>query len=86
MQTIEEAKQHAVQVSNSYSGDSINGLSPTLTRDTDTTPASPPRNDATSLPMQRKTLRKDPNAPDDEKGGRRRFSRRHSKNGLAAVF
>lgn len=34
----------------------------------------------------RKTLRKEPTQDDDSLKGRKRFSKRHSKNGLAAVF
>ena len=90
MQIIDEVKQQSRHqpMTGSYSGDSINGLSPQLTRNTSFGPKpSSPDKDARSIPMQRKTLRKDPNATDeDAKGGRRRFSRRHSKNGLAAVF
>lgn len=34
----------------------------------------------------RKTLRKEPTQDDDSLKSRKRFSKRHSKNGLAAVF
>lgn len=65
-----------------YSSDNLGGMSPSLN--------NPPRTADSQDPhrheMQRNMLRKEPAQEDDFSKGRKRFSRRHSKNGLAAVF
>jgi len=43
-------------------------------------------NDSSGLQPHRNILRKDPTSETDSAKGRKRFSKRHSKNGLAAVF
>jgi 3-phosphoinositide dependent protein kinase-1 len=92
---LEDVKEHALSqrlaLTNTYTGgvDSINGLSSST--DTSTVASSTPND---SMPHGRNTLHKEPRGVDnaergqvrDGKAGRKRFSRRHSKNGLAAVF
>lgn len=89
LEYIADVKEFALsqRLANSYGADSMNGLSPSL--------GQPPtmedmggamQADPASGPPQRKALRKEPSADDESNKGRKRFSKRHSKNGLAAVF
>lgn len=84
--TADQARELAISQSltNSYSGDStFNDLSSTVS-----SPASTLGGDGAlegvNIPAQR--LRKDHEADNVSLKGRKRFSKRHSKNGLAAVF
>lgn len=86
MDAIERSKEFAISQSmaNSYSGDSaFNDLSSQLS-----SPASTLGGDNTldgvNIPTAR--LRKGEMDQESLKSGRKRFSKRHSKNGLAAVF
>jgi len=84
LDTIEQAKDFALSQSltNSYSGDSaFNDLSSTISSPTSTLGGG--EIDGVNVPSAR--LRKDPGDSESVKG-RKRFSKRHSKNGLAAVF
>ncbi|KAF2091985.1 Pkinase-domain-containing protein [Saccharata proteae CBS 121410] len=74
LDTVEQAKEFAIsqQMVNSYSSDTFNELSSSLSN-------------GVNVPSSRGHLRKDPGDSESMKG-RKRFSRRHSKNGLAAVF
>ena len=88
LDVIESAKDFAASqqsVATSYSDDSaFNGLTPTSpsgAMESDPSLADP------SGISHRNILRKGPGASDDDSlKGRKRFSKRHSKNGLAAVF
>lgn len=87
MDSIEKAREFAISqsVANSYSGDSqFNDLSSQLSSPTSTLGEN--ALDGVNIPSAR--LRKGEFGDNESmKGqGRKRFSKRHSKNGLAAVF
>lgn len=91
MESLERAKDIAISHSmvNSYSGDSqYNDLNSSMS-----SPASASGGDGTSdLPIGhtshtgRNTLRKEQGDNESMNSRKPRFSKRHSKNGLAAVF
>ncbi|EON67507.1 AGC/PDK1 protein kinase [Coniosporium apollinis CBS 100218] len=85
LEAIERAKEFAISTSmtNSYSGDStFNDLSSSLSSPSSTIGGDGAL-EGVNVPTARH-LRKDPDS--DSVKGRKRFSKRHSKNGLAAVF
>lgn len=83
---VQEVKDSAPflqrQTTDPYSESSMSGISPAMSN-----PSAAADQDDVARPPEvlRKTLRKEP-TDDDSLKGRKRFSRRHSKNGLAAVF
>jgi 3-phosphoinositide dependent protein kinase-1 len=84
--TADQARELAISQSltNSYSGDStFNDLSSTVSSPASTLGGDGAL-DGVNIPAQR--LRKDHEADNVSLKGRKRFSKRHSKNGLAAVF
>lgn len=86
LDSIERAKEIAISQSmtNSYSGDStFNDLSSTLSSPTSTL-GGDAAFDGVNIPTSRH-LRKE-HGDNESIKGRKRFSKRHSKNGLAAVF
>lgn len=86
LDSIEHAKEIAISQSmtNSYSGDStFNDLSSTLSSPTSTL-GGDAAFDGVNIPTNRH-LRKE-HGDNESIKGRKRFSKRHSKNGLAAVF
>ena len=86
MDAIERAREFAISQSmaNSYSGDSaFNDLGSTLSSPTSTLGGDNTL-DGVNIPTAR--LRKGEMGDQESLKGRKRFSKRHSKNGLAAVF
>jgi 3-phosphoinositide dependent protein kinase-1 len=86
METIERAKEMAMSQSmaNSYSGDSgFNDMSSAISSPSSTVGADSAL-DGVNIPRNRH-LRKEHDDTESLKG-RKRFSKRHSKNGLSAVF
>ena len=86
LEAIEKAREFCISqsVTNSYSGDSVfNDLSSTLSSPTSTLGGENAL-DGVNIPTAR--LRKGDMGDGDSIKGRKRFSKRHSKNGLAAVF
>jgi 3-phosphoinositide dependent protein kinase-1 len=86
VETIERAKDFVISQSltNSYSGDStLNDLSSALSSPTSTLGGDTAL-DGVNIPSAR--LRKGEHGDNESIKGRKRFSKRHSKNGLAAVF
>ena len=86
LDSIERAKEIAISQSmtNSYSGDStFNDLSSTLSSPTSTL-GGDAAFDGVNIPTSRH-LRKE-HGDNESIKGRKRFSKRHSTNGLAAVF
>jgi len=84
--TSEQARDFAISQSmtNSYSGDStFNDLSSTISSP-ESTIGGDGALDGVNIPAQR--LRIDNEADNASLKTRKRFSKRHSKNGLAAVF
>jgi len=90
LDAINRAKDFAISQSltNSYSGDStFNDLSSTLSSPSSTLGGDGALDTVSTLASRH--LRKDPSSDrgdGDSLKGRKRFSKRHSKNGLAAVF
>jgi 3-phosphoinositide dependent protein kinase-1 len=87
IETIERAKDFAISqsVTNSYSGDStFNDLSSTLSSPTSTL-GNGDALEGVNIPTAGR-LRKGEIGDGESIKGRKRFSKRHSKNGLAAVF
>jgi 3-phosphoinositide dependent protein kinase-1 len=83
LDSIEQARDYAISQSmtNSYSGDSaLNDLNSALPSPTSTLGGDPAL-EGVNIPTTR-MLRKEP-ADSDSLKGRKRFSKRHSKNGLA---
>lgn len=81
LECIEQARDFAQSMANSYSGDpSLNDLSSALSSPTSTLGGDTAL-DGVNIPTGRH-LRKDHGDADSMKG-RKRFSKRHSKNGLA---
>lgn len=82
---IHEVKESAPlqrQTTDPYSDSGLSGISPAMSNPS----AAGDQDDTARAPeVLRKTLRKEP-TDDDSLKGRKRFSKRHSKNGLAAVF
>jgi 3-phosphoinositide dependent protein kinase-1 len=86
LDTLERAKEMAISMSitNSYAGDSgFNDITSTISSPTSTL-GGEAAIEGVNIPRNRH-LRKDHDDTDSIKG-RKRFSKRHSKNGLAAVF
>lgn len=86
VEAIERAKDFVISQSlqNSYSGDStLNDLSSQLSSPTSTLGRDADF-DGVNIPSAR--LRKGEHGDNESIKGRKRFSKRHSKNGLAAVF
>jgi 3-phosphoinositide dependent protein kinase-1 len=87
IETIERAKDFAISQSltNSYSGDStFNDISSTLSSPTSTLGNNEVL-EGVNIPTAGR-LRKGEVGDGESIKGRKRFSKRHSKNGLAAVF
>lgn len=86
LDALEQARDFAnsQSMANSYSGDSaFNELSSTISSPASTLGGESAL-DGVNIPTSRH-LRKD-HGDNESVKGRKRFSRRHSKNGLAAVF
>lgn len=93
MEYIEGAMEYASThgVSSSYSHDSIHGLaspvnSPSTVFEPDAARSPESAGAGGAASGHRNVLRKDTLADGDSVKGRKRFSKRQSKNGLAAVF
>ncbi|KAL9093208.1 MAG: hypothetical protein Q9159_000385 [Coniocarpon cinnabarinum] len=88
---VEISKEQASQsnANSAYSGASgFDGLSPTSSADIGQLQPSDSSLGTSVLPHRHNILRKQVQSGDDDESikGRKRFSKRHSKNGLAAVF
>ena len=89
--SVEQAREIALSqsASNSYAGESIlNGLNSGINSPADSLggdSAMPMSGPSSASNTGRQTLRKEKDDGDGNKG-RKRFSKRHSKSGLAAVF
>ncbi|OKL60435.1 hypothetical protein UA08_03999 [Talaromyces atroroseus] len=86
--TLDRAKDWALsQQSSTYSGDEYRDLSSAFSSQTNTLDHSSEFHNEHAPPSGRATLQKSVAAADSESiKGKKRFSKRHSKNGLAAVF
>lgn len=75
-------------MTNSYSGDSMLHMDSGLSSPADSlgTDAAMPLPSPNDRHMMRQTLRKTNTDDSESFKGRKRFSKRHSKSGLAAVF
>ncbi|PYI27522.1 Pkinase-domain-containing protein [Aspergillus indologenus CBS 114.80] len=87
LDTLDRAKEMALsqQGNGSYSDDAFRDLSSGLSSHANTLDRSSELQQE-SAPTGRATLVKQPPTDTDSVKGKKRFSRRHSKNGLAAVF
>lgn len=84
--TLDRAKELAMsQQSSTYSGDEYRDLSSGFSSQANTLDHSSELQTEVQ-PSMRATLRKNSGGDNDSLKGKKRFSKRHSKNGLAAVF